>query len=402
MKYLILVCDGMADFPLKQLGNQTPMEAARTPFMDQLAAGGKVGLTRTIPDGFKPASDVGNMAVLGYDPHEYYCGRGPLEAANIGVDLKEHDVAFRCNLVTADGDTMADYSAGHIKTQEASELIQAVDRAIGNERFRFYPGVQYRHLMVVRDPALSQDLMDTQCAAPHDIMGQKIASHMPKGPAGDYLTQIMDQASEVLARHPVNQVRVDLKENPANRVWFWGQGRRIPLSTFEERFGLTGSVISAVDLVKGLGRLVGLNVLEVPGATGYYDTNYVGKAQAALKTLKDNPFVFVHVEAADEAGHNGHLREKVQAIENFDKLIVGTIMEGLKTSKSVRILILPDHITSVEARTHKPGPVPFLVCGKDVTPHGVKTYTERAAEEGELFVENAYDLLPQLVNTKTW
>lgn len=387
---------------MAQLGGKTPLEAAKTPHLDALAGAGKVGLTRTIPTGFTPASDVGNLAILGYDPHEYYCGRGPLEAANMGVELEAGDVAFRCNLVTADGDTLIDYSAGHISSQEAATLIRAVDEALGNDRVRWYPGVQYRHLMVVRDPSLSQALVDTRCFPPHDIMGWKISEHWPEGQAADFLIQLMRQAQEVLARQEVNQVRIDLKENPGNMIWLWGQGRRMAMPTFQERFGVTGSVISAVDLIKGIGRILGLEVLKGTGWTGYYDTNYVGKAEAALQSLKDRDFVFLHVEAADEAGHNGHLREKIAAIENFDKLVVGTILEALRRSKPYRILVMPDHLTSVDQRTHVADPVPFLVVGKGIEPDGVTTYSEASAKAGGWFVEAASEILPRLFTAATW
>ena len=402
LKYVVLVCDGMGDYPVAQLDGRTPLEAAKTPHLDELAKAGRVGLTRTIPEGFTPASDVGNLAILGYDPHQYYCGRGPLEAANMGVELAPGDVAFRCNLVTADGDTLVDYSAGHISSQEAATLIQAVDAALGNGKVRFYPGVQYRHLMVVRDPALADDLVETKCFPPHDIMGWKISEHRPQGPAASFLADLMERAKPVLAAHEVNQVRIDLKENPGNLIWLWGQGRRITMPTFEERFGITGSVISAVDLIKGIGRLLRLEVLKGTGWTGYYDTNYVGKTEAAIKSLKERDFVFLHVEAADEAGHNGHLREKIAAIENFDKLVVGTLLEAFKRTKLLRILVIPDHLTSVERRTHVPDPVPFLVWGKGIAPGGVATYSESSARAGGWFVEQGYDLLPQLITAETW
>jgi len=402
LKCLVLVCDGMGDYPIAQLGGKTPLEAAKTPRMDGLAKAGKVGLTRTIPDGFAPASDVGNLAIIGYDPHQYYCGRGPLEAANIGVELNASDVAFRCNVVTADGDTLVDYSAGHISSQEAETLIRAVNTALGGDRVQFYPGVQYRHLMVVRDPTLTEALMQTKCSAPHDIMGWKISEHVPQGPAAAFLIQLMEQAREILGRHEVNQVRIDLGENPGNMIWLWGQGQRLALPTFHERFGMRGSVISAVDLIKGMGQLLGLDVLRGTGWTGYYDTNYVGKAEAALQSLKDRDFVFLHVEAADEAGHNGHLREKIAAIEHFDKLVVGTILDGFKRAKNYRILVVPDHLTSVEQRTHVSDPVPFLIYGKGITPNGVATYGESPAKASGWFVERAYDLLPQLLTAETW
>jgi 2,3-bisphosphoglycerate-independent phosphoglycerate mutase len=401
MKIIVLVCDGMADEPLEQLGGKTPLEAAKTPFMDELAREGKVGLTRTIPPGFTPASDVGNLSILGYDPRRYYCGRGPLEAANMGVALQEGDVAFRCNLVTVDGDTLVDYSAGHIRSEEAARLIQHLDAALGSDGLRFYPGVQYRHLAVFRDPRRTEDLLKTVCLPPHDIMGWKISEHLPKGPAADELIRLMEASRSLLATHEVNQVRIDLKENPANMIWLWGQGKRLPLPTFQERWGMTGSVISAVDLVKGAGRLAGLEVIRVPGATGYYDTNYEGKGKAAVRSLKKHDFVFVHVEAADEAGHNGDLRQKILAIENFDRWVVGTVRKGLSHFKEgARILILPDHPTPVQKRTHTADPVPFLIWGEGIASNSAPAFGESAARASGWKVEEAHEILPALMTGK--
>ncbi|MBI3333400.1 MAG: cofactor-independent phosphoglycerate mutase [Candidatus Omnitrophica bacterium] len=401
MKTIVLVCDGMGDYPVEKLGGKTPLEAAKTPFMDQVAREGKVGLARTIPPGFTPASDVGNLAILGYDPHRYYCGRGPLEAANMGVGLNDGDVAFRCNLVTADGDLLLDYSAGHISSEEAGRLIQHVGGKLGSSTLEFYPGIQYRHLAVFRDPSLTDALLETKCLAPHDIMGWKISEHLPKGPAAGRLIQLMETSRELLPNHEVNQVRIDLKENPGNMIWLWGQGRRIHIPTFKEQWKVTGSVISAVDLIKGAARLVGLEVINVPGATGYYDTNYLGKAEAALKSLKANDFVFVHVEAADEAGHNGDLRQKIAAIENFDRLVVGTILKEFKSRKRYRVLVIPDHLTPVEKRGHVADPVPFAICGEGISPGGTQAFGESQAKASGWMVEAAYEILPKLLTEKT-
>ncbi len=401
MKTIVLVCDGMADEPIEQLGGRTPLEAAKHPRMDALAQEGKVGLARTIAPGFVPASDVGNMCILGYDPRKYYSGRGPLEAANMGVELADGDVAFRCNLVTVDGDTLVDYSAGHISSEESNALMKFVGQKLGNTALRFYPGIQYRHLAVFREPALSEGLVKTVCSPPHDIMGWKISEHWPTGPASKRLVELMEESRKLLPTHEVNQVRVDLKENPGNMIWLWGQGTKLQVPTFAERWKVTGSVISAVDLVKGAGRLAGLEVLEVPGATGYYDTNYVGKGKAALKSLKAHDFVFVHVEAADEAGHNGDLRQKITAIENFDKHVVGTIVDGMRGQGDVRILVIPDHATPVARRTHTADPVPFLIWGKGVVPDSVNSFGETQARESGLLVEDAHELLPRLLTEKT-
>lgn len=401
MKTIVLVCDGMADEPVEQLGGKTPLEAARTPHMDELAQEGKVGLARTIPPGFTPASDVGNMCILGYNPREYYSGRGPLEAANMGVPLKNGEVAFRCNLITADGDRLMDYSAGHISSDEAAKLIQHVDRSLGSKALRFYPGIQYRHLAVFREPALAEDLLKTQCHPPHDIMGWKISEHWPSGPAAGRLVELMEASRKLLPTHEVNQVRIDLNENPGNMIWLWGQGSQLKIPTFQERWKVTGSVISAVDLVKGAGRLAGLDVLEVRGATGYYDTNYLGKAQAAVKSLKKHSFVFVHVEAADEAGHNGDLRQKIAAIENFDRLVVGTIRESLRSLGESRILVIPDHPTPVAKRTHTADPVPFVIWGKGIPPNGARSFGESQARETGLVVEQAHEILAGLLTRET-
>lgn len=402
IKTAVLVCDGMGDYPIEQLGGKTPLEVAKTPFMDQLGREGKVGLARTIPAGYVPASDVGNMAILGYDPAIYYSGRAPLEAANMGVKLGNGDVAFRCNLVTADGDTLVDYSAGHIRSEEASTLIRAMGKKLGSSTLEFYPGIQYRHLAVFRDAGLTDDLVKTTCRPPHDIMGWKISEHLPQGPAAERLIHLMEASRQILSTHEVNQVRIDLKENPGNMIWLWGQGKRLSVPTLKERFGVTGSVISAVDLVKGAGLLAGLEVINVPGATGYYDTNYQGKAEAALRTLQSHDFTFVHIEAADEAGHNGDLRQKIAAIENFDKQIVGGIVNEMKKQGKFRVLIIPDHLTSVEKRTHLADPVPFIIYGEGIPASGVGSFGESQAKAAGWMVEQAFEILPRLLTDKVF
>ena len=397
MKTILLVCDGMGDLPLEKLDGRTPLEAAKTPFLDALAKQGKVGLARTIPKGFVPASDVGNMAVMGYDPHKYYSGRGPLEAANMGVQLSDEDVAFRCNLVTVDGDTLVDYSAGHISSEEAATLINHLAKQLNAATPKFYPGIRYRHLAVFNDPVLKKDLLKTTCEPPHDFIGWKLSDHLPKGPAAQRLVDLMEASKRILQSHEINQVRIDLRENPGNMIWLWGQGESVMMPTFRERWGITGSVISAVDLVKGAGRLAGLEVLDVPGATGYYDTNYAGKAECALNSLKKNDFVFVHVEAADEAGHNGDLRQKVAAIENFDKHIVGAIVGEMKKRKHFRVMVIPDHQTLVEKRTHAADPVPVLIYGEGISSNGAESFSESQAKATGWMVEKAYELLPRLL-----
>jgi len=321
MKYIVIVPDGMADYPIKELGERTPLEAARTPNFDLIAKEGILGRVKTIPAKMNPASDVANISILGYDPALYYTGRGPLEAANLGVDLQEGDVAFRCNLITASEDTLVDYSSGHIRSKEAGILINAVDKALGSDRIKFYPGVSYRHLMLVKR-GVDDGLEKLECKPPHDIAGQSISKNLPRGKGAEILINLMLESRKVLSAQEINHVRVDLKENPGNMIWLWGQGKKPSMPSFFDKYGLRGSVISAVDLIKGLGKIIGLEVINVPGATGYYDTDYEAKARAAIKALEDKDFVFVHIEAPDEAGHNGDLREKITAIERCDQLVL--------------------------------------------------------------------------------
>jgi len=398
MKYIVLVGDGMADYPVKELEERTPLEAGRTPNMDFIAKHGRLGRVRTIPDKMSPASDVANLSILGYDPKEFYTGRGPLEAANLGVDLEEDDVAFRCNLITASGDILTDYSAGHISSKEAQILIKFIDQNLGTNRIKFYPGVSYRHLMLVKRGA-EQKLEDLKCRPPHDITGQNISKNLPRGDNAEVLIKLMEDSRKVLEKHEINLVRVDLKENPANMIWLWGQGKKPAMPKFIDKFGLQGSIISAVDLLKGLGKILGLEVINVPGATGYYDTDYEAKAKAAIKALKKNDFVFVHVEAPDEAGHNGDLREKITAIERFDQLVVGTILEAFKRKGDFRILVLPDHATPVAVKTHTAEPVLFGIFGKGIIARGFLNYSEKEAEKSDLYFNNGHELLEFFIKT---
>lgn len=359
-----------------------------------------MGTARTVPPGFTPASDVGNLSILGYDPRRYYSGRAPLEAAHLGVELGDQDVAFRCNLVTSDGDRLMDYSAGHISSEEARTLIERVGGKLGSEQLRFYPGVQYRHLAVFRDSQWTEDLLKTQCAPPHDILGELISQHRPEGPAADRLMNLMQASREVLTHHEINQVRIDLNENPGNMIWLWGQGKKMKLPTFQERWKITGSVISAVDVVRGAGRLAGLEVLQVPGEAGDSNSNLRGKAEAALEALRSQDFAFVHVEAADEAGHEGQLRQKISAIEQFDREVVGPILKKISSLGTYRVLIIPDHPTPVLKRCHTADPVPFGICGHNVTADSSIRFGESQAKQSGWFVEEAHDLLPQLLSEK--
>jgi 2,3-bisphosphoglycerate-independent phosphoglycerate mutase len=398
MKYIVLVGDGMADYPIEELGGRTPLEVARTPNMDFIASNGMLGRIKTIPDKMNPASDVANISILGYDPKTYYTGRGPLEAANLGIDLEDNDVAFRCNLITALGDTLTDYSSGHISSKEAAILIKFLDQKLGTERIKFYPGVSYRHLMLVKNGTQDR-LEDLKCKPPHDITGQSVSNNFPKGEASEILIKLMEESRGILEKHEINQVRIDLKENPANMIWLWGQGKKPSLPKFQEKFGLMGNVISAVDLIKGLGRILGLEVINVRGATGYYDTNYEGKARAALKSLAKNDFVFVHVEAPDEASHNGDLREKITAIERFDQLVVGTILEALKKKKNqdFRVLVLPDHATPVSVKTHTADPVFFGIYGQGIQAKNFLGYYEKEAAKSDIYFEKGFELMDYFI-----
>jgi len=399
MKYVVLVADGAADYPIDELGGRTPLEAARTPNMDYIAKHGRLGRVNTIPPKMSPASDVANLSILGYDPKKYYSGRGPLEAANLGVEMDDDDVAFRCNLITVSNDTLIDYSAGHISSKEAAGLIEFVNLKMGSNKIIFYPGISYRHLMLVKRGS-EQHLQLLKCFPPHDISGKSISKHLPKGDNADLIIKLMMDSRQLLGTHEINQVRVDLKENPGNMIWLWGQGKKPNMPKFSDKFGLTGSVISAVDLLKGLGRILGLNVINVPGATGYYDTDYLGKARAAIKSLSDNDFVFVHVEAPDEAGHNGELREKITAIERFDQMIVGTILEHFKKKTGFRVMVLPDHATPVSLKTHAAGMVPFGIFGKNIVSRGFLNYSEKEAEKSELVFEKGFELLNYFIKSK--
>jgi 2,3-bisphosphoglycerate-independent phosphoglycerate mutase len=397
MKYIVLVCDGMADYPVKEIGERTPLEAARTPNMDFIAKHGRLGRVRTIPAGFTPGSDIAQITILGYDPKKYYTGRGPLEAENLGVKLNEDDVAFRCNLITASGDILRDYSAGHISSREAEILINFIDQGLGTNRIKFYPGISYRHLMVIKRGA-EERLDKTSCKPPHDITGKSISKNLPKGDGAGMLINLMQESRRILERHEINLVRLDLKENPGNMIWLWGQGKRPSMGAFSDKYGIKGSVISAVDLIKGLGKLLGLEVINVPGATGYYDTDYEGKANAALKALEYNDFVFVHLEAADEAGHNGDLREKITAIERFDQLILGRILTEFKHKNNFRIMDLPDHATPVSLKTHVADPVPFGIFGQNIIARGFSEYSEKEALKSELYFDKGYELMSYFIS----
>jgi 2,3-bisphosphoglycerate-independent phosphoglycerate mutase len=362
LKYVVIIGDGMTDWPIPALGEKTPLQAAFTPNMDRLVKEGTVGVVSTIPDGFPPGSDVANLSIMGYDPAKFYTGRAPFEAASMGVELAETDIAFRCNLVTLKFDKqkthahMDDHSAGHISTEEARILIDHLNKELGSADIRFYPGISYRHLMVQENGQLGSD-----CTPPHDILGRDITDYQPLGKGCECLKDLMMKSVDVLKNHEINKKREGEGKKPANSIWLWGEGRRPSLPTFREKYGLSGALVSAVDLMKGLGIYAGLDILQVPGITGYLDTNYVGKAEHSLKALEKVDIAYIHVEAPDEAGHGGNAEDKVKAIEDFDALVVGTVLRGLKAFDEYRILVMPDHATPLKIRTHSAEPVPFVL-----------------------------------------
>ncbi|PLX98437.1 MAG: cofactor-independent phosphoglycerate mutase [Desulfuromonas sp.] len=398
MKYVVLLGDGMSDEPIEELGGKTPLEHAETPNMDRLAREGECGLAHTVAEGFHPGSDVANLSVFGYDPALCYSGRSPLEAASMGIELAPEDVAFRLNLVTLTPNYgklyMDDFSAGHITTEEANELVNCLQNELGGDEFNFYPGVSYRHLMVWKN---GRDKLEF--VPPHDISDQPIDGHLPKGDGADELISLMTSAQMLFSQHPVNTSRESERKLPANSIWLWGHGRAPRMEPMTERFGISGgAVISAVDLIKGIGIYAGLEVINVPGATGYIDTNYKGKADAALEALKQGDFVYLHVEAPDEAAHSGSLEDKLQAIESFDRDVVGRVLDGLPALGDFRVVVLPDHPTPVERKTHTADPVPFAMFSSDGSISGSsRSYSESEAAASGLVVNPGHLLMSRLI-----
>jgi 2,3-bisphosphoglycerate-independent phosphoglycerate mutase len=381
MKYLLVLGDGMADEPLAELGGMTPLEYADTPNMDRIAREGACGMLRTIPEGFEPGSDIANLSVLGYDPRLYYTGRGPLEAMSMGVPLRDEDVAYRCNISTVVNGKMADFSAGHISTRESRDLLEALSEKVPGVFLK--EGISYRNLLVIRDGKGSQT------TPPHDIVGQDIAPYLPAGGDADILLHCINESVKVFQGHPVNKVRISAGKNPATQIWPWSGGKRPALPLFRDKYGKTGGMISAVDLLNGIARCAGMEVIKVPGATGYLDTDYHAKARYAIEALRHLDFLYLHVEAPDEAGHLGSTGEKVKAIERVDEML-GIIME-----KFIGVIaILPDHPTPVRVRTHTRDPVPFAIRGQksDKTDR----YSEREAQSGVYGTIDASDLLSLL------
>lgn len=394
MKYIVIVCDGMSDRPLKELGNKTPLDVARKPNMDYIASHGNSGLLKTIYKDLPADSGVANLTVLGYDPHRYYPGRGPLEAMNMNIDLKESDVALRCNTITERDGILVDYSAGQISNEESREIMEYVNEELGNNFVRFYPGIAYRHVLVLK----SKYSPHVECHPPHDIVGGRISENLvrPLNPKAEetasLLNRLVSDSKEILEDHPVNAKRVKKGKNPGNMIWPWGPGRRPKMPSFRRMFGAGGSIISAVDIIKGIGRVIGLEVINVPGATGYLDTNYEGKADAALKSIKEKDFVYIHIESTDEAGHEGNIKHKIKAIEDIDKRVIGRIMD--KVEGDYTIGVLPDHATPISVRTHTDDPVPFSVYStKGKKKDFVRVYSERGAKKGHYGIKEGIEFM---------
>jgi 2,3-bisphosphoglycerate-independent phosphoglycerate mutase len=398
MKYLIILGDGMADYPIENLGNKTPLEAADTPNLDRIAREGTLGLIDTIPPGLTPGSDIANLSVLGYDPLKYYSGRGPLEAANIGAHLESSDVAFRCNLVTlsaGNDPVMEDFTSGHISTSEARQIIDKLNIELGSDEYKFYPGVGYRHLLVWKN---GKDTI--RSTPPHDITGMTIAKYLPGGEGSIQINKLMHDSQAVLKNHPVNKDRVQAGKKPATSIWLWGQGRAPRIESFEEKYHLKGGMISAVDLLNGIGIYAGFEIIKVEGATGYIDTNYIGKAQKAIEALKELDFVFLHVESPDEMGHEGNLGGKMKAIEDFDKKVVGHILNEIKSFAPYRIMVLSDHPTPICLKTHSADPSPFAVLSSvnEENRHAELPFNEAAAKKTGVIVSPGYLMMDAFIN----
>ena len=400
MKYLVVLYDGMADYPVPALNGKTPMECANKPRLDKLARFGEIGLVKTVADGLKPGSDIANMSVLGYNPKECYTGRSPLEAVSIGVDMKDTDIIFRCNLVTLSDEenyedkTMVDYSAGDISTAEATEIMKSVQEHFGNDIFAFYPGVAYRHCLVWNNGTLDLGGL----TPPHDISGRVIKEYLSKNENSKELIAMMKESYSFLMEHPVNKKRIADGKRPANSIWLWGEGTRPALADFKEKYGVSGSIVSAVDLLKGIAKCAGMAAPDVEGATGYIDTNFDGKAQCAIEELKTKDFVYVHLEATDECGHRNEPENKVKAIEIIDEKILGAILPALEDYEDYKILILPDHPTPIVTMTHASDPVPYLIYQKSkAKDSGLSTFTEKTAKESGNFVEIGYSLMDRFI-----
>lgn len=393
MKYAIVITDGAADRPLDALGGKTPLEAADKPVIDSLAAAGQVGLTHNVPPGYEPGSDVAILSLLGYDVTDFYTGRAPIEAAAQGIEVADDEWVFRTNLVTLTDGVMEDYCSGHITTEEGTALIDAVQAQLGGDGVRFHHGVSYRHLMMIAGD------FDVTTTPPHNITDKPYAAHLPRGDGAERLNKLIEASQAVLADHPVNVARRRAGQRPATSIWFWGQGKMPTLPSFADRFGLSAGVITAVDLLRGIAELTGMERIEVPGATGFIDTNYAGKGAAAADALDRHDIVIVHIEAPDECGHNDMAVEKAQAISDIDRLVLPPLLARLRASEDGwRIIVSPDHPTPCKLKTHTTDPVPFLLAGTGVDANGPAMLTERAAAESGLVVQPGYELMKMLLS----
>lgn len=398
MKYIVMLGDGMADYPIEKLGGKTPLQVAKKPNIDSLAPHAELGMVKTVPEGLKPGSDVANLAAMGYNPLECYTGRSPLEAVSMGIKMNDTDVAFRCNLVTLSDEadysekTMMDYSSGEISTEEAAQLIAAVQEVLGDEEREFFSGISYRHCMIWHEGSVGQEL-----TPPHDISDRKVTEYLPQD---QVILELMQSSYDILKDHPVNKARVARGLNPANSIWLWGEGTKPGVSLFEDTYGVKAAVISAVDLIKGIGICAGMQIVEVEGATGNIDTNFKGKGEAALKTLLDGQdLVYVHVEAPDECGHHGDLEGKIRAIELIDEEIVGPLLSGLKEAgEDYAILVMPDHPTPIAIKTHISDPIPYLLyCSTEQKNSGIDTYTEETAKSTGIYLAEGFRLMERLL-----
>lgn len=401
MKYVVVLYDGMADYPVPVLDGKTPMMVAKKPNLDYLAQRAEVGLVRTVAEGLKPGSDVANMSVMGFDPMKYYTGRSPLEAASIGIDMKKTDVSLRCNLVTLSEDdkpyeekTIEDYCADDISTEEAEEIIKTIEKELGNEVFKFYPGVSYRHCLIWDNGTTDLGKM----TPPHDITGKVITDYLSASENAKPLIEMMKKSYDILKDHPVNIARKAKGKRPANSIWLWGEGTRPAFSSFEEVTGIKGGVVSAVDLIKGIGGCAEMEVAEVEGATGYIDTNFEGKAEAGLDILKRNDLVYIHFEATDECGHRNEPENKVRAIEMIDERVLPILFEGLKVYDDYKIMVLPDHPTPIVTRTHASDPVPYLIYHKNKEVEGVETINEETAANTGNFIDFGPSIMKHFIN----
>ena len=401
MKYIVVLYDGMADYPVPKFDGKTPMEMAKKPNLDRLARNGEIGLVKTVAEGLKPGSDIANMSVLGYNPKECYTGRSPLEAVSIGVDMADTDIIFRCNLVTLSDEvdytakTMVDYSAGDISTADATEIIKSVQEHFGNDIFSFYAGVAYRHCLVWKNGTLDLGSM----TPPHDISGRVIGEYLSKSENAAELIAMMKESYDFLMEHPVNKRRIAEGKRPANSIWLWGEGTKPSLPDFKAKYGVDGSIISAVDLLKGIAKCANMAAPDVEGATGYIDTNFDGKADCAIEELKTKDFVYIHLEAPDECGHRNEPDNKVKSIEIIDEKILGKILPALEEYDDYKIMVLPDHPTPIVTMTHASDAVPFMIYRKSTAKdNGIETFTENTAKDTGNYIEIGYTLMDKFIN----